>query len=128
MISSYSDSLNNGARTDIPSGAPEFTPGSYWGSCYTIFSLMCMFCGSLFVLLFFFLFVIVLSIFLRFTDSDYHFDIFKLFLGNKFQKCKYNFKKKERNFTKNEIMQISLSVDAIISWITFNKYVKIKRL
>jgi hypothetical protein len=26
------------------SGVPEFTPGFYWGSCYSIFSFMCMFC------------------------------------------------------------------------------------
>ena len=51
-----------GAGTGYPSGTPEFTP------------FMCMFCRSLFVLLAF-----VLSVFLRFTDSDYPFDIFKLF-------------------------------------------------
>ena len=28
------------------------TPGSYYGSCYFIFSFMCMFCRSLFVLFF----------------------------------------------------------------------------
>ena len=28
--------------------------GSYWGSCYSIFNFMCMFCRSLFVLLYFF--------------------------------------------------------------------------
>jgi hypothetical protein len=33
---------------------PEFNLGFYWGSCYSIFSFMCMFCGSLFVLLYFF--------------------------------------------------------------------------
>ena len=33
----------------------EFTPDFYWGSCYLIFSFMCMFCKSLFVLLYFFL-------------------------------------------------------------------------
>ena len=37
-----------------------------------------MFCGSLFVL---FLMAIVLSVLLRFTDSDYHFGILKLFLN-----------------------------------------------
>jgi hypothetical protein len=29
-------------------------PGFYWGSCYSIFSFICMFCRSLFVLLYFF--------------------------------------------------------------------------
>ena len=38
------------------------------GSCYSIFSFLCMFCRSLFV---FFLLVIVPSRLLRFTDSDY---------------------------------------------------------
>jgi len=31
-----------------------FTRGYYWGSCYSIFSFMCMFCRSVFVLLSFF--------------------------------------------------------------------------
>jgi len=31
-----------------------------------------------------FLLAIVLSVLLRFTDSDYHFDIFKLFLARRF--------------------------------------------
>ena len=46
-------------------------------SCYSIFSVICMFCRSLFVLLYFF-FWPLLSV-LRFTDSDYPFGIFKLF-------------------------------------------------
>jgi len=33
--------------------SPKFTPGFYWGSCYSIF--MCMFCKSLFVILSFFI-------------------------------------------------------------------------
>jgi hypothetical protein len=32
----------------------EFTPSFQWGSCYSIFSFMCIFCRSLFVLLSFF--------------------------------------------------------------------------
>ena len=67
----------SGAGIANPSGAPEFTPGFEWGSCYSIFSFMCMFCRSLFVL---FLLAIVLSVFLRFIDSDYPFGIFRLFL------------------------------------------------
>jgi len=40
-----------------------------------------MFCRSLFVFLSLFLLTIVLlSVLLRFTDSDYHFGIFRLFL------------------------------------------------
>jgi hypothetical protein len=50
--------------TAIPSGAPVFTPGFLWGSYYSIFSFMCMFCRSSFVLLdfFFCLFFFVLRI------------------------------------------------------------------
>ena len=44
----------SGAGTVYPSGAPEFTPGFWWGSCYLIFSFICMFCRLLFVLLYFF--------------------------------------------------------------------------
>ena len=40
------------------------------GSCYSIFSFICMFYRSLFVLLYFFLLAIVLSV-LRYTNSDY---------------------------------------------------------
>ena len=40
----------------------------------SVFSFMCIICRSLF-----FLSAIVLSVLLRFTDSDYSFDIFKLF-------------------------------------------------
>ena len=28
--------------TAYPSGAPEFTPGFWWGSCYSIFGLICL--------------------------------------------------------------------------------------
>ena len=34
----------------VTSGAPEFTSGFQWGLCYSIFSFICMFCRSLFVL------------------------------------------------------------------------------
>ena len=44
----------SGAETAYHSGAPEFTHDTQWGSCYSIFSFMCMFCRSLFVLLYFF--------------------------------------------------------------------------
>ena len=36
-----------------PYGTPEFNPGFQWGSCYSIFSFICMFCRLLFVLLYF---------------------------------------------------------------------------
>ena len=65
--------------SDSASGAPEFTPGFKLGSCYWIFSFMCMFCRSLLILLSFFHLAVVLSVF-RFMDSDYPFGIFKFFL------------------------------------------------
>ena len=43
-----------GAETAYPSGASEFTHGLQWGSCYSIFSVMCMYCRSLLVHLTFF--------------------------------------------------------------------------
>ena len=54
------------------------SPGFKWGSCYSIFDFICMFCRSMFVL--FFIFFWPLSVLLRYTDSDYPFGIFKLFL------------------------------------------------
>ena len=65
-----------GAETAHSSGSHEFTPGFQWGSCYSIFSFMCMSCRSLFVL---FLLAIVLSVLLQYTDSNYAFGFFKLF-------------------------------------------------
>jgi hypothetical protein len=64
------------AGTVCPSGPPEFIPGFQWGSYYSIFSSICMFCRSLFVILSFFFLAIVLSV-LRFMDSNYPFGIFK---------------------------------------------------
>ena len=56
------------------------SPPGFSGVRVTIFSFICMFCRSLFVLLYFFFLAIVLSVLLRYTDSDYPFGIFKLFL------------------------------------------------
>ena len=67
-----------GAATTYPSGAREFNPSFQWCSCYSIFSFMCMF----FVLFVPFLLAIVLSVLLRYTDSDYTFGIFKLIVFN----------------------------------------------
>ena len=51
---SFGSDATSGAGTAYPSGASEFTPSFWWGSCYSIFSFICMFCRSLFVLLYFF--------------------------------------------------------------------------
>ena len=61
----------SGVGTAYPSGAREFIPGFQCCSCYSIFSFMRMLCRSLFVLLYFFLLAIVLSVLLRYADSDY---------------------------------------------------------
>jgi hypothetical protein len=61
---------------------PQFAPRFVVGSCYSIFSFICMFCRSLFVILYYFMLAIMLSVLLWYTDSDYLFCIFLLFLQN----------------------------------------------
>ena len=80
----------SGAGIAYPSGAPQFTPGFQWGSCYSIFSFICMFCRSLFVLLCFVLLTIVLSV-LRYTDSDYSFGILRIFLYKSYPRVLQSF-------------------------------------
>ena len=46
--------VTSGAGTAYTSVVPEFTTSFQWGSCYSIFSFICMFCRSLFVLLYLF--------------------------------------------------------------------------
>jgi hypothetical protein len=70
VVSYYTTDATGGAGTAYPSGAPEFTPCFYWGSCYAIFSYMSMFVDRCLFLNTFFLLAIVLSV-LRYTDSDY---------------------------------------------------------
>ena len=67
----------SGAGAIFPSGAPDFTPGFQWGSCYSIFSFMCNVLQIVVCPFVLFLLAIVLSVLLRFTDSDYPFGIFK---------------------------------------------------
>ena len=63
----------SGAGTVIPSGEHEFTPG-FSGVCVARSLVFCVaFCKSLFVL---FPLAIMISVLLRFTDSDYSFAIF----------------------------------------------------
>ena len=69
----------SGAATAYPSEAPEFTP-VFSGVRVTPSLAVCIICRSLFVFMFFFLLVILLFVLLRFSDSDYIFGIFKLFL------------------------------------------------
>jgi len=46
---------NSGAGTAYPSGTLDLISGIKWGSCYSIFCCMCMFCRSMLVLLSFFI-------------------------------------------------------------------------
>ena len=66
----HTTGATTGAGTTYPSKAHEFTPGSQWGSCFSIFSFIRMFCRSLFVLLSF-LFWPLFCLPFFFTDSDY---------------------------------------------------------
>ena len=38
----YTTVVNSGAGTAYPSGAPEITPGFWWGLCYSILRVMCI--------------------------------------------------------------------------------------
>jgi hypothetical protein len=46
--------VTSGAGTAYSSRSPVFAPDIKWGSCYSIFSLKCICCRSLFDLLFYF--------------------------------------------------------------------------
>ena len=50
----YHRVCNQNNTTGVTSEVAQFTPGFQWGSCHSIFSCICMFCRSLFVLLYFF--------------------------------------------------------------------------
>jgi hypothetical protein len=93
--------------TVCPSGAHEFKHRFEWGSCYSLFSFMCMFCRSLFVFsevrvtlslvlcvcfvdrCLFFCTLAIVSVFLRFTDCDYPLSIFKLILLLEMSHCMF---------------------------------------
>ena len=67
--------------TAYPSRAPTFTRGFQWGSPYSICSFLCSVLQIAVCPFVLFLLAIVLSVPLRFTDSDYPFGIFTLFLA-----------------------------------------------
>jgi hypothetical protein len=69
----------------------------------------CVVCSSLFwplCCLFFCLLAIVLSVLLRFTDYDYPFAIFKLFLSCPITKCHLLIKLKVRRYCLTELMSL----------------------
>jgi hypothetical protein len=81
------------AGTAYPSGAPEFTPvfsGVRVTRSLVLYVCFVDRCLSFKFLLF--LLAIVLSVLLRYTDSDYPFGIFKLYLISHFIDPKHNFK------------------------------------
>ena len=88
--------MTNGTETDTcynmkmslsivtyTSGAPEFTPSLVFSGVRVTRSLVLYACFYILVCPFvLFLLAIVLSVLLRYTDSDYPFGIFKLFSHN----------------------------------------------
>ena len=44
VVLKYTTGATSGAGIAYPSGAPEFTPGFWWGSCYSFFSFPCDVC------------------------------------------------------------------------------------
>ena len=95
----------SGAGTAYPSGAPEFITGFQWGSCYSILSFMCnvlLIVVCPFVL---FLLVIGFSVLRRYTNSDYPFGIFKLFLQLLYTLIKERFEAVHRRSTENTIIK-----------------------
>ena len=76
---SNTTNLTSRGGTAHLSGAPQFIPGFKCGSRYLIFSCMCRAYQIVVCPFIRFLLDIVLSLFLRITDYDYHFGIFKLF-------------------------------------------------
>ena len=94
------------------SGVLGFTPGFQWDSCYSIFSDMCnvlqiVVCS--FVLFLIAIVGIVLSVLLRFMESDYPFDIFKLFL----RKLCYNLCQSYRSFLSNQPLSMSQIIQIV---------------
>jgi hypothetical protein len=68
--------VTSGAGIAYPSGAPEFTPRFQWGSCFLLSVLQIFACPF-----FLFILAIVLSVFIRFTVSDYSFGILNHFIS-----------------------------------------------
>ena len=71
-------SATSGAGATSISGASKSIPGFQWGWCYSIFSHMCIFLQIAVCPFLLFLLAIVLSVLLRYTDSDYTFGIFEI--------------------------------------------------
>ena len=71
-----------GEQELLPFRITRVHPGFWWGSCHSIFSFMCSVLQIVVCPFVLFRLTIVLSV-LRFTDFDYLFGIFKLFLYQK---------------------------------------------
>ena len=92
-------------NTLLPSGAPWLTPGFQWGSCYSIFSFMCMLCRSIFVLFSFGNCVVY--------PSNYGFFITPLVSSNSFYR--------EQHWTPHIVRSVLLSM--LLTIVTSIKYV-----
>ena len=90
----------------------QFFPRASLG--WIIFSFMCMFCRSLFVLVLF-LFAIVLSV-LRYTDSDYPFGVFKHFFIKIQRWCVHSL---NQHMTSGFMIGSILMSMVLVSWVFF---------
>jgi hypothetical protein len=71
--------ISSGTGTAYSFGVHEITSDFHGGSCFSTFSFLCSALEIVRFPFFLFLFAIVSSVLLRFTDSSYPFDILKLF-------------------------------------------------
>ena len=74
--------VTSGAGTAYLSGALEFIPWFWCGSCCSIFGLVCSVLQIVVCTFILFLSAIAVSVLLQFTNSDYPFVIFKLLYSN----------------------------------------------
>ena len=90
--------ISSGTGTAYSFGVHEITSDFHGGSCFSTFSFLCSALEIVRFPFFLFLFAIVSSVVLRFTDSSYPFDILKLFF-----KIKGNFELNIGGFQKLQL-------------------------
>ena len=76
----FSSFMTCGAGTAFLSVTPEFIPCFWWGLCCQIFSFLCSVLQIVVCSFVLWFWPLCCLSFFEFTDSDYPFDIFKLFL------------------------------------------------
>jgi hypothetical protein len=142
--------VTSGSGTACPSGALEFKPCSWWGSCYSIFSFMCMFCRSLFVLLSFFLinhrYLVTIPhksdlpipkltrSFINVHCQREEFEDTKVAIRIRISKKnrKHNGQRKKDKRTKNDLQNIHIKLKyyafCYCSWVNFSNYYELEQL